>query len=94
MRCRVLYEPGRILSTGSDGEGKAGRETDPRASGEKNEMRERENCVCGVLEGCVLRHLKCIICVCFERGVLKWDLSGKVLMGEREGEGLAGLRPE
>ena len=72
----------------------AGRETDPRASGEKNEMRERENCVCGVLEGCVLRHLKCIICVCFERGVLKWDLSGKVLMGEREGEGLAGLRPE
>ena len=34
------------------------------------------------------------ICVCFERGVLKWDLSGKVLMGEREGEGLAGLRPE
>ena len=57
-------------------------------------MRERENCVCGVLEGCVLRHLKCIICVCFERGVLKWDLSGKVLMGEREGEGLAGLRPE
>ena len=31
--------------------------------------------------------------MCVESGVLKWDLSANVLMGEREGEGLAGLRP-